>query len=140
MIRKPRATRWLNSPPSGGPRIMSRLSSFECCSDPPAQVSARSRVAEPAVEIEASTQDSVSIVKVIGYLDTRASSEFEKKMLELIKGGARLFAIDFTKLDMITSAGIRVLMMVVKRLGGTERVALWGLNDQVKVVFSIAGL
>jgi hypothetical protein len=31
-------------------------------------------------------------------------------------------------------------MMVAKRLGSTDRVALWGLNDQVKVVFSIAGL
>jgi anti-anti-sigma factor len=92
------------------------------------------------MEIEATAQDTISILRVTGYLDTRASSDFERKMLELLQGGARLIAIDFTKLDMITSAGIRVLMMVMKRLGGTDRIALWGLNDQVKVVFSIAGL
>ncbi len=48
--------------------------------------------------------------------------------------------MDFSKLDMITSAGIRILMMAVKRLGGTDRVALWGINQQIKVVFQIAGL
>ena len=92
------------------------------------------------MDIETSTQDNIAIVRVIGFLDTRASSDFEKRMLELLQGGARLFAIDFTKVDMVTSAGIRVLMMLAKRLGGTNRVALWGLNEQVKVVFNIAGL
>ena len=92
------------------------------------------------MDIEATTQDNVSIVRVTGFLDTRASSDFEKKMLELLQGGARLFAVDFTKVDMVTSAGIRVLMMLAKRLGGANRVALWGLNEQVKVVFQIAGL
>jgi anti-anti-sigma factor len=92
------------------------------------------------MEIETSAQDGVSIVRVVGYLDTRASSEFERKMLELLQGGTRAFALDFSRLDMLTSAGIRILLMIAKRIGGTDRIALWGLNEQVKVVFSIAGL
>src|SRR5687767_7324576 len=48
--------------------------------------------------------------------------------------------MDFSKLDMITSAGIRILMMEIKRLGRRDRVALWGLNEQIKVVLQIAGL
>jgi anti-anti-sigma factor len=92
------------------------------------------------MDIEATTQDALSIVRVVGFLDTRASADFEKKMLELLHAGSRSFAIDFTKVDMVTSAGIRVLMMLAKRLGGANRVALWGLNEQVKVVFTIAGL
>jgi stage II sporulation protein AA (anti-sigma F factor antagonist) len=92
------------------------------------------------MEIDISTHKTVSIVRVTGFLDTRASPAFERKMADLLQGGARLFAIDFTNLDMITSAGIRVLMMVVKRLRTTEGVVLWGLNAQVKMVFSIAGL
>jgi anti-anti-sigma factor len=92
------------------------------------------------MDIESTTQDSVAIVRITGFLDTRASSDFEKKMLELVQNGARSFAIDFTKVDMLTSAGIRVLMMLAKRLGGANRLALWGLNEQVKVVFNIAGL
>jgi anti-sigma B factor antagonist len=86
------------------------------------------------------TEDQLALVRVRGFLDTKSSTDFERKMLELLHGGARGFALDFSKLDMITSAGIRILMMVVKRLGGPDRVALWGLNEQVKVVFQIAGL
>jgi anti-sigma B factor antagonist len=67
------------------------------------------------MEVEATIQDTMSILRVIGYLDTRASSDFERKVLEQLQGGARCLAIDFTKLEMITSAGIRVLMMVVRR-------------------------
>jgi anti-anti-sigma factor len=92
------------------------------------------------MDINVTTQDNVSIVQPVGYIDTRASVDFEKKMVELLKGGARLFAFDFTRVDMLTSAGIRVLMMTAKRLGGGNRIALWGLNDQIKTVFTIAGL
>ena len=92
------------------------------------------------MDIETTAQDNVTIVRVNGYLDTRASVDFERKMLELLRGGTSLFGIDLTKVDMLTSAGIRVLMMVAKRLGGTDRIALWGLNEEVKMVFTIAGL
>ncbi len=91
------------------------------------------------MDVDAATEDEIAIVRVRGFLDTKSSPEFERKMVELLQGGARGFAVDFSRLDMITSAGIRVLMMVVKRVGA-DRVALWGLNDQVRVVFSIAGL
>lgn len=92
------------------------------------------------MDVDATVEEQLAIVRVRGYLDTKSSSDFERKILELLQGGVRALAVDFTKLDMITSAGIRILMMAVKRLGGAERVALWGLNEQVKVVFQIAGL
>jgi len=92
------------------------------------------------MDVDATTEDQLAIVRVRGFLDTKSSTDFERKMLELLQGGSRAFVLDCSKLDMITSAGIRILMMVVKRLGGPGRVALWGLNEQVKVVFQIAGL
>ncbi len=85
------------------------------------------------MEIDATAQDTVSILRVTGYLDTRASTDFERKMLELIQGGARLLAIDFTRLDMITSAGIRVLMMVVKRLAAEDETEML-VDEQLFVV------
>jgi|SRR5581483_5901581 len=91
------------------------------------------------MDVDAAVEGQIAIVRVRGFLDTKASPEFERKMVELLQAGARAFAVDFSRLDMITSAGIRVLMMVVKRVGA-DRLALWGLNEQVQVVFSIAGL
>src|SRR5687767_14423084 len=93
-----------------------------------------------AMDVEVTKEDTLAIVRVRGFLDTKSSAEFEKHVLVLLMGGSKAFAMDFSKLDMITSAGIRILMMAVKRLGGPDRVALWGLNEQIKVVFQIAGL
>ncbi len=92
------------------------------------------------MDIAVDREDTLAIVRVRGFLDTKSSADFERAVLALLQTGSKSFAMDFSKLDMITSAGIRILMMAVKRLGGTDRVALWGLNQQIKVVFQIAGL
>ena len=92
------------------------------------------------MDVEVTKEEQLAIVRIRGFLDTKSSADFERHVLALLHGGSKAFAMDFTKLDMITSAGIRILMMAVKRLGGADRVALWGLNEQVKVVFQIAGL
>ena len=92
------------------------------------------------MDIEVDREDTLAIVRVRGFLDTKSSADFERAVLALLQTGSKSFAMDFSKLDMITSAGIRILMMAVKRLGGTDRVALWGINEQIKVVFQIAGL
>ena len=82
-----------------------------------------------------------AIVAPAGLIDTRASSEFEKQIVELLQQGKRRFVIDFTKVDLITSAGIRVLVMLTRRLRGVAgHVTLCKLNEQVKTVFEIAGL
>jgi anti-anti-sigma factor len=93
------------------------------------------------MKLTTSQDGATAIIEPAGTIDTRSSIDFEKKVMELFGGGSRLFAIDFTKVDMITSAGIRVLMMLTRRLeGGSGGLALFGLNEQVQTVFEIAGL
>jgi anti-anti-sigma factor len=92
------------------------------------------------VDIDGKTENGLATVRVRGFLDTKSSPDFEKSVFGLLQGGARAFVIDFSKLDMLTSSGIRILMTLMRRLGGPDRLALWGLNEQVKTVFLIAGL
>lgn len=93
------------------------------------------------MEIRASEQAGIALLEPAGSIDTRSALEFERKARELLEGGARLCAIDFANVELITSAGIRVLMMLAKRLQGIEGdLVLCALNDQVKTVFEIAGL
>ena len=92
------------------------------------------------MDIQGTAENGLATVRVRGYLDTKSSPDFEKSVLDLLHGGARAFVIDFSKLDMLTSSGIRILMTLMRRLGGPDRLALWGLNEQVKTVFLIAGL
>jgi anti-anti-sigma factor len=92
------------------------------------------------MELQTTTQGHVSVVRVNGTLDTRASGEFERRVLELFNGGARYFVFNFAGVTLLTSAGIRVLMMLAKRLGGIDKIVVCSPNEQVSVVFRISGL
>jgi anti-anti-sigma factor len=85
-------------------------------------------------------EDAVAVIEPAGVIDTRASIAFEKQVVELLAAGKRLFAIDFSKVDLITSAGIRVLVMLAQRLQGNGAMVLFALGEQVRTVFDVAGL
>lgn len=93
------------------------------------------------MQIASTTKDGVCIVAPGGVIDTRTSQAFEAAMVQAFASGTRSFAVDFGKVTLITSAGIRVLVMMTHRLqrvsGG---LALFGLTDRVKAVFEIGGL
>ena len=93
------------------------------------------------MEIQDSTVGDVAIIQPLGSVDTRGSFDFERKVKERLTGKSRLFAVDFEKVELLTSAGIRVLVMLAKRLEGVDgRLVLYSLNDLVQTVFDISGL
>jgi len=93
------------------------------------------------MEIKSSSQDAVAIVEPSGVIDTRASIAFEQSIVDLLEAGKRQFAVDFTRVEVITSAGIRVLVMLAQRLSGIDgALVLFALRGDVLKVFDIAGL
>lgn len=93
------------------------------------------------MQVASTTKDGVCIVAPGGVIDTRTSQAFEAAMVQAFAAGTRAFAVDFGKVTLITSAGIRVLVMMTHRL---QRVSgglvLFGLSDRVKAVLEIGGL
>jgi anti-anti-sigma factor len=92
------------------------------------------------MEISTRTRDEVTIVAIAGSLDSLTSAEAQQTLDSILAGGARKIAIDFSALDYISSAGLRVMLGVAKQLrasGGALRT--FGLNDSVKEVFDISG-
>jgi len=80
------------------------------------------------------------VVMLEGRLDSSSSGILEKKLLSLMETGEKNFLIDFSDMDYISSAGLRVLLMAAKKTkpaGG--KVVLSALSDNVKEVFDIAG-
>lgn len=83
----------------------------------------------------------VAVVEPSGTIAARAAVEFEREILKLLDEGANRFAIGFSQVELITSAGIRVLMMLAQRLqsnGGG--LVLFALSNHVVSVFEVAGL
>ena len=92
------------------------------------------------MDITTRTQADVTLVRVAGNLDSNTSPQAQQALDALLAGGVRKVAIDCTALDYISSAGLRVLLGTVKRLGAAGGgLRLFGLNDTVREVFDISG-
>jgi stage II sporulation protein AA (anti-sigma F factor antagonist) len=92
------------------------------------------------VEIKATRTDDVVVLEAAGMIDTRGSLQFEREIASHFDAGIRRFVIDLKRVDLITSAGIRVLVMLAKRVAGGGGLVLCGLNEHVTSVFDVAGL
>lgn len=91
------------------------------------------------MEISTRTTNDIHIVAIAGSLDSITSPEAQRA-LDGVLASARKVALDFSELDYISSAGLRVLLGAAKKLkasGGTLRI--FGLNQSVREVFEISG-
>ena len=73
-------------------------------------------------------------------LDGGSSPAFEQELEQYIEAGDRLFVLDLSGLEFISSAGLRVLMVVARRLkacGG--RLVLCSLQKPIREAFDISG-
>jgi anti-anti-sigma factor len=85
------------------------------------------------------TNNDTHIVAIAGSLDSTTSPEAQKSLATVL-AGARKVVLDFSQLDYISSAGLRVLLGAAKQLrasGGT--LGMFGLNQSVREVFEISG-
>jgi anti-anti-sigma factor len=81
------------------------------------------------------------VVSASGRLDGIYSTAFAKEVAELIIETNPKILIDFAAIDFVTSAGIRAVLLLMKKAEATGVVfALCGVNDQVREVLDIAGL
>ncbi len=92
------------------------------------------------MEITNSNVGEVRVVRITGNLDTQSFSNAQAKLTGLMDEGAKKILVDFEDLDYISSAGLRILLVVAKQLtsvGGELRIC--SLNEVVQDVFDISG-
>ena len=85
------------------------------------------------------TSNNIHIVAIAGSLDSTTAPEAQKS-LDAVLADAKKVLLDFSGLDYISSAGLRVLLGAAKKLrasGGT--LGIFGLNQSVREVFEISG-
>lgn len=75
---------------------------------------------------------------VEGRIDSNTAPEFEKGLTSSITGNESL-VIDFSKLEYISSAGLRVLLSTHKKLSANGSMIIKNVNDVVYEVFEITG-
>jgi len=92
------------------------------------------------MDITTRTQQDVTLVAFAGNLDSKTSPRAQEALDGILAGGGRKIVVDFTALDYISSAGLRVLLGTARRLKGAGgKLRLFGLNETVREVFEISG-
>ena len=92
------------------------------------------------MEIRKEQVGNVQVVTVSGRLDGIYGSAFANQIGELITGTSPKILIDFTDIDYVSSAGLRSLLILVKKSRASGGIfALCGVNEQVRQVLDISG-
>ena len=80
------------------------------------------------------------VVVPVGRLDSTTSPKFDQHLAALAASGERGLVIDFGDVEYISSAGLRVLLLLARHMRDQKgRLALCALGDRVRQVFELAG-
>jgi anti-anti-sigma factor len=92
------------------------------------------------MEIQKEQVGDLHVVTVGGRLDGIYGSAFANQIGELITGTNPKVLIDFTDIEYVSSAGLRALLVLVKKSKATGGIfALCGVNDEVRQILDISG-
>lgn len=92
------------------------------------------------MEIKDDKIDGQTVVSLSGRIDSTAAVEFEEKLIEIIDTGCHVMVVDFLRVQFISSAGLRVLLLAAKKVkpyGG--KILLCDMSKDVREVFDISG-
>lgn len=95
-------------------------------------------VSELRIELE--RVDEKVILRIEGKLDATSTPILEKKINTLIGEGHVLLLLDFTRIDYLSSAGMRLLLSFTKRLKTKKGfLVIFSLHDDVMGIIKMAG-
>lgn len=92
------------------------------------------------LHIQIEDSDDKKIVRVEGRIDAASAPALENKLTSLIEDKQIWILMDFSKVDYLSSAGMRLLLSLTKKLksrGG--KLALCGMGEEVMEIIKMAG-
>jgi len=92
------------------------------------------------MKIESRIENGVLIISIEGRMDAVSAPEFDKRCDECLLQGGNAFILDFKALEYISSAGLRSILILGKKLAAKKGTLLIAsAKDVVKEVFQISG-
>jgi len=92
------------------------------------------------MNINESIIENVHLVELDGRLDTVTAPDFQQKLLATVADGSGKYLVDCTKLSYISSSGLRVFLMGLKKVKASGgKFVLCALQESIAEIFEIAG-
>jgi len=90
--------------------------------------------------IKSGKENNALVVKVNGRMDAVTAPEFEKTVGLWIDAGEKCFVVDLSSLEYISSAGLRSILVIAKKLNAINgKILLAAIEESVNEVFEISG-
>ena len=90
------------------------------------------------LNIQKEINGSDAVVKLEGRLDTTTAPQLENELKSFMESVTSL-VFDFENLEYISSAGLRVLLLVFKQMSAQGKMKLINVNEVVREVLDITG-
>lgn len=91
------------------------------------------------MDITIEKTEGLSLVFASGAIDAVTCAELEEALVHLVDEGQTRIILDLEGVHYISSAGMRVILIVIQKLHGTGKFALSRLNKDVMSVIEMAG-
>ncbi|WP_201981936.1 STAS domain-containing protein [Hymenobacter rubidus] len=86
-----------------------------------------------------STVDGITVITAEGSIDSKTASAFESTAIGAVQGQSQVI-IDLTKVDFLSSAGLRVLLVAYRQVKARNgKVVLVGTSEEIQDVMSDTG-
>lgn len=92
------------------------------------------------MEIDFERSNCVGVAGIEGRLDGGNAQTFHEALIKVLRSDDRGLILDFSETGFISSAGLRVVLLLVRQLdkaGG--KAVLCGLNEEIRDAFRISG-
>ena len=89
------------------------------------------------LNIKKNVEGAKAAVALEGRLDTVTSPSLEKELASL--EGVTELVLDFSSLDYISSAGLRVLLSAQKAMSKQGKMTICHVNDTIMEIFEVTG-
>jgi anti-sigma B factor antagonist len=91
------------------------------------------------MKVTVTDHEEITVVEVTGDIDSKTAPEFERNA-KLATEKSQKIAIDLTAVEFMSSAGLRVLLMVYRNIKGQNgKVVLVGVSEDIQDVMSTTG-
>ena len=92
------------------------------------------------MQIKTTNIDQTVVLEITGRMDVIAAMEYEKAFMACLQRGDRKFVVDLNALDYISSAGLRSLLTIAKKVKESQgTVNFCNIKGVVKEVFAMSG-
>jgi anti-sigma B factor antagonist len=91
------------------------------------------------MNLETSEENGIGVARLEGSLDGKTAPEVREQLRPFLAANSKLI-IDLTKVDYLSSAGLRLLLLLYRELSARKgSLVLVGVSDEIRMVMSHTG-